>query len=71
VTISVQHSEKLSLEQVRKFLKASKAVSFAARNRAEGYAWVTRILRQHGYPRLAREAKGVVRRYLEKRFVSQ
>lgn len=62
----MRHSEKLSLEQIRKFLAASGEVAFEAQERGQVYAWVTRTLRQHGYGRLGRAAKGVLRRYLKK-----
>ena len=66
MTINLRDNEKLSLEQIRKFLGASKEIAFRARDRREVYAWVTRTLRQQGYARLVRAAKGVLRRYLEK-----
>jgi hypothetical protein len=49
---SVQRAEKLSLERIQAFLEASREVQFVARNRQEIYAWMTRMLRQHGYLRV-------------------
>jgi predicted DNA-binding transcriptional regulator AlpA len=66
LTIKVQHSEKMSLEQIRAFLEASHEVRFVAKSRAQVYAWMTQTLRQHGYDRLGPEAKGLLRRYLAK-----
>ena len=62
----MRQSEQLSLEEMQKFLAASRVVAFAAEDRQEVYEWVTRTLRQQGYERLTREGKGVVHRYVEK-----
>ncbi|MEX5284032.1 MAG: integrase [Nitrospiraceae bacterium] len=59
-------SEKLSLEQIRALLEGTEEVQFQARDRAERYGWVERVLRQQDYPRLGRVGKGLVRRYLAK-----
>lgn len=66
MTISVRNSEKLSLEQMRRFLGGSGAIAFAGQDRQQVYAWLTRTLRQQGYAGLSRKAKGVVHRYVEK-----
>jgi hypothetical protein len=54
--ISVHEAEKLSLEQIEKFLLATEEVRFEASQRAEVYAWVERLLRQQEYPRQGRRA---------------
>jgi transposase InsO family protein len=64
--ISMEESEKLSLEQIQAFLEASGEVHFQAQDRAELYGWVNQTLRQQDYSRLSRAAKGVVRCYLAK-----
>ena len=58
--------ERLSLEQIRAFVEASDQVQFEGRDRAEVYAWVNEILQEHGYGKLGRESKGLLRRYLGK-----
>ena len=45
----MQGGEKLSLEQIRAFLEASPEARFDGQSTAEVYAWVTRVLQQHGY----------------------
>jgi len=62
----MEDSDKLSLEQIQAFLEASQEVGFLASDRAEVYGWVERTLRHHDYSRLARSAKGLVRRYVAK-----
>jgi transposase InsO family protein len=64
--ISMEESEKLSLEQMRVFLEASGEVRFRAHDRRELYGWVNRTLRQQDYSQLPRASKGVVRRYVAK-----
>jgi transposase InsO family protein len=64
--ISVDASEKLSLEQIRAFLKGSDEVRFEGRNREEVYGWVNQTLRQQRYEELKRSGRGLVRRYLAK-----
>jgi DNA-binding transcriptional ArsR family regulator len=58
--------ERLSLDQIRAFLKASEEFRFLARKRREVYNWVTRTLVEHEYSSQPREAKGVLRQYLGK-----
>ncbi len=41
-------------------------IRFKGKGRAEIYAWVARTLRQHGYSRQNRAAKGLLRQYLVK-----
>ncbi|MGI8745574.1 MAG: hypothetical protein ACR2NN_23980 [Bryobacteraceae bacterium] len=47
--ISMQGGEKLSLEQIRAFLAATEEAQFDGQSTTEVYAWVTRVLQQHGY----------------------
>src|ERR1700735_1966655 len=55
-----------SLEQIRVFLEGSDGVAFEAKDRAELYQWVHLLLREHGYDRLGRASKGLVRQYMAK-----
>ena len=57
----MQGGEKLSLEQIRAFLEASPEARFDGQSTAEVYAWVTRVLQQHGYNGQNRAAKGLLR----------
>ena len=62
----MQGGEKLSLEQIRAFLEASPEARFDGQSTAEVYAWVTRVLQQHGYNGQNRAAKGLLRQYIAK-----
>jgi len=62
----VHEAEKLSLDQIEAFLKASDEIRFAGENREQVYRWVEQVLRQQQYPKQGRKARGLVRRYLEK-----
>ncbi len=62
----MKNGERLSLEQIRAFLKASEEVRFEASKRKEKYDWVTRTLVAHEYSGQPREAKGLLRQYVGK-----
>ena len=62
----MQDEEKLNLEQIREFLKASQDWQFEAKGRPQIYEWVTSVLRQHRYGQQGRAEKGLLRRYLVK-----
>lgn len=66
MTISVQASERLSLEQIQAFLKGSGEVGFKGQNREEVYGWVNQTLRVQRYEEQKRSGRGIVRRYVEK-----
>jgi hypothetical protein len=64
--ISVQTTERLSLEQMQALLDGSEGVGFKGQNREEVYSWVNQTLRRQGYEGLKRSERGVVRRYVGK-----
>jgi transposase InsO family protein len=64
--IRMQEMENPSLEQIAAFLASSQEVQFRAEGRDDVYAWVDRTLRQQEYPKLGRQQKGLVRRYVQK-----
>jgi transposase InsO family protein len=64
--ISVHETEKLTLEQIVRFLGATEEVRFEASTRAEVYAWVEQLLCRQEYVRQGRAARGLIRRYLGK-----
>jgi transposase InsO family protein len=64
--ISVHETEKLSLQQIGKFLAAAKEVRFEASERKEVYGWIERLLCQQEYTRQGRRERGLVRRYIAK-----
>jgi hypothetical protein len=66
LNISVQEAEKLSLEEIRRFVEASEAIRFAGENREEVYGWIERVLCEQQYGRQGKAARGLLRRYIEK-----
>jgi transposase InsO family protein len=66
LTISVETSERLSLEQIQAFLEGSGEVEFKGQRREEIYGWVNQTLRQQRYEELKRSARGLVREYVQK-----
>jgi transposase InsO family protein len=66
LNVSVQHGERLSLEQIRAFLEATEEVRFEATNRAEVYAWISRTLCEQEYWKQSKGSKGLLRQYVQK-----
>ncbi len=64
--ISVHETEKLSLQQIEKFLVAAKEVRFEVSERKEVYGWIERLLCQQEYARQGRSTRGLLRRYIGK-----
>ncbi len=64
--ISVHEAEKLSLQQIEKFLLATKEVRFQASHREEVYGWIERLLCQQEYAQQGRRTRGLLRRYIGK-----
>src|SRR4051794_27060388 len=62
----MEAGEPMSLEQIQAFLKGSEGIRFEGKSRAEIYECVMQTLRQHGYERLARAARGLIRAYIGK-----
>jgi hypothetical protein len=49
LNISVQEAEKLSLEEIRRFVEASEAIQFAGEKREQVYDWIERVLCEQQY----------------------
>ena len=64
--ISVHETEKLSLQEIEKFLLAAQEVRFEANQREEVYGWIERLLCHQEYVRQGRRARGLLRRYIGK-----
>lgn len=62
--ISVHDTEKLTLEQIARFLEAAEEVRFEAKSQKAVYGWIERLLRQQRYSQLPRAARGLLRRYI-------
>jgi hypothetical protein len=64
--ISVQQAEKLSLDQIRRFLEASEEVQYAGEKREEIYGWISETLQIHSYGKQGRAERGLLRSYIGK-----
>ena len=62
----MQDPEQMTLEQMRTLVDSSQTVRFSIEGREAFYNLVSRVLKQHGFTRLSREHKGIVRRFLVK-----
>src|SRR6267143_2110318 len=58
--------DKMTLEQMRTLVDSSQTVRFSIEGREAFYNLVSRVLKHHGFTRLSREHKGIVRRFLVK-----
>ena len=62
----MESKERLSLDEIRAFLKGSGEIHFTGQNGEASYGWVNQTLRQQQYEDLGRTGRGLVRRYIEK-----
>jgi len=62
----VHEAEKLNLDQIESFLKASEGIRFEGENREQVYHGIEQVLCQQQYSTQSRKARGLLRRYLEK-----
>ena len=62
----MHEAEKLSLDQIEALRNASEEIRFEGENRQQVYGWVEQVLRQQHYRQQGRQARGLLRRYLEK-----
>jgi transposase InsO family protein len=60
----MEAGEKLSLEQIRAVMAGTEGIRFEGKDREEVYDFIGRTLREQGYDRQGREAKGLLRAYL-------
>jgi hypothetical protein len=68
MNINLENLDRLSLEQMREFVKGSRTIELApaSEGRAATYSLIERVLKAHHYKRLPKAQKGVVRRFLMK-----
>ena len=62
----MHQAEKLTLDQIAAFLKASEAICFEGETREQVYGWIEQLLRHQQYARQGRTARGLLRHYLAK-----
>ena len=56
----MHEAEKLNLEQIEAFLKASEGIRFEGESRQQVYSWVEQVLRQQQYQKQGRKARGLL-----------
>ena len=62
----MHEAEKLNLDQIQAFLKASEGIRFEGESHQQVYPWIEQVLRQQQYAQQGRTARGWLRRYVEK-----
>ena len=65
MTIHMQNSEQLTLDEMKEFVKGSRRIGLRAPGGA-AYGLIQGVLGAQQYPRLAKAAKGIVRGFLQK-----
>ena len=55
-----------TIEQIEVFLKGSASLEFSQQSQEEKYKWIQKVLIKHGYLRLKKHEKGVVKQYIGK-----
>ena len=66
MNVSVYQAEKLSLEEIRRFIAASQDLRFEGKGREQVYAWVEQVLCRQQYMQQGKAGRGLLRRYIEK-----
>lgn len=62
----VFQAEKLSIEEIRRFVEASEGLRFQGKHRAEVYGWVEQVLVGQEYRAQGKAVRGLLRRYMGK-----
>ena len=66
MTIKMNDSHMVSLEQIREFVKLDSSPKLRAGSKKELYEWINEVLNRFQYFRLKKKDKGVVRKYIKK-----
>jgi transposase InsO family protein len=59
-------AEKLNLDQIEAFLKASEEIRFEGKTQAQVYHWMEQVMGRQQYAKQGRRVRGLLRWYLEK-----
>ncbi len=62
----MHEAEKLSLDQIEAFLRASQGIRFEGETQEQVYHWIEQVLCRQQYSKQSRHARGLLRRYLAK-----
>lgn len=66
MTITMNDSHLTSISQMEEFLKGNSGIDFVCANRAEGYAWIEKILKQFRYHHLPKRERSIMKKYFMK-----
>lgn len=66
MTITMNNSKQLSLEEIKEFLSSSNLITFKSESREERNEWIQSILMHHRYLKCAKKHKIILRRYMMK-----
>src|SRR6266436_4282205 len=66
MNITMQNTERLTLEQIREFVEGSRAMGFASPKGQAVYEFIEHVLKSQQYRRINRGQKGIERRFLAK-----
>jgi len=66
LNIRVHRAEKLTLEEIRWFVRASEGIRLESEDRWQGYSWVERVVVEQEYGWQGKVAWGLLRRCIEK-----
>ena len=66
MTITMNNTRPLNIQEMRQVLESTTAISFTAESKKEMYQWIENILRENKYRKLKKKHRGTVRRYVQK-----
>jgi len=62
----MHEAEKLNLDQIEAFLRASEEILFEGKTQAQIYQWIEQVMRAQQYAQQGRRARGLLRQYVGK-----
>lgn len=62
----MHEAEKLNLDQIEAFLKASEEIHFEGKTQEQIYHWIEQVMGRQPYAKQRRRARGLLRQYLQK-----
>jgi len=66
MTITMNNSKQLSLQQIKEFLKSSEPITFKSELRSERNEWIQSVIMRHRYLKCRKKHKIILRRYIIK-----
>jgi len=66
MTITMNNTRQLSIQEMQQTLDSTTAISFQAENKREMYEWIETTLRESHYRKLTKQPRGIVKKYIQK-----